>query len=172
MSLMICTTEIIPPHAHYLIQKFWHNFFFFFAGNSEQHQSSEMTELHRLRRELQDEQDRVQRLSAQLSTNVRWFFFQCQKCTIFFMSKGWQHCKSNIRETLYNSYHPIVQKEKVGENTKSNYIDSNLIDIFVLRKHEQRTSWILYWNNCVVFSVFYLVNIFFISDEFCLFNFD
>ena len=41
---------------------------------SDQHQNSEITELHRLRRELHEEQERVQRLSAQLSTNVRYLF--------------------------------------------------------------------------------------------------
>lgn len=152
MSLMICTTKII--HPHYLIQKFWHTKkkYFSFAGNSEQHQSSEMTELHRLRRELQDEQDRVQRLSAQLSTNVRWCFFSkiFKKCHF---SHKRATVGNTVWETLYK-YHPQVQKKVVvGENTKSNYIDSNLIDIFVLRKHEQSTSWILYWNNCV-FSVY------------------
>ena len=37
---------------------------------NDQIPNSDISELHRLRRELLEEQDRVQRLSAQLSTNV------------------------------------------------------------------------------------------------------
>ena len=37
---------------------------------NDQLPNSDISELHRLRRELLEEQDRVQRLSAQLSTNV------------------------------------------------------------------------------------------------------
>ena len=48
--------------------------FNFLSTVSDKHQNSEITELHRLRRELHEEQERVQRLSAQLSTNVRYLF--------------------------------------------------------------------------------------------------
>ena len=40
------------------------------GGVNDQLPNSDISELHRLRRELLEEQDRVQRLSAQLSTNV------------------------------------------------------------------------------------------------------
>ena len=111
MSLMICTTKIIHPplfDTKVLTQK---KIYFSFAGNSEQHQSSEMTELHRLRRELQDEQDRVQRLSAQLSTNVRWCFFSkiFKKCHF---SHKRATVGNTVWETLYK-YHPPSVKESI-----------------------------------------------------------
>ena len=41
------------------------------GGISNGHHTQDSTEIQRLRRELREEQERVQRLSAQLTTNVR-----------------------------------------------------------------------------------------------------
>ena len=55
-------TRFLTSHFHnYLI----------FAGSANTN-TGDSAEIHRLERELQEEKDRVQRLSAQLTTNVRY----------------------------------------------------------------------------------------------------
>ena len=48
------------------------DFFPIIAGSANSNTTGDSAEIHRLERELQEEKDRVQRLSAQLTTNVRY----------------------------------------------------------------------------------------------------